>query len=166
MTTVYLGLGSNLGDRRANLERAIELLAEKLVIEQTSSLYETEPVGYREQPLFLNAVCRATTELSPFDLLHLIREIEAALGKVPNFPNGPRIIDIDILFHGDRIIETPQLIIPHPRLAERAFVLVPLVEIAHQVVHPVLHATIEELAARVNGLSGIRKVGPWHDNRM
>jgi 7,8-dihydro-6-hydroxymethylpterin-pyrophosphokinase len=122
-------------------------------------------VGYREQPFFLNAVCCITTELSPFELLALADETEKALGRTPSFPNGPRLIDLDILFYGDRVIETPQLIIPHPRLIERAFVLVPLAEVAPHLVHPILRVTIEELAARVNGLSGVRKVGPWHKNR-
>jgi len=163
LTAVYLGLGSNLGDRQVNLERAIERLEEKLEIVQTSSLYETEPVGYREQPLFLNAVCRATTNLSPFELLHLDKEIETALGRAPSFPNGPRIIDIDILFYGEEVIETPQLTIPHPRLTERAFVLVPLAEVAPYLVHPGLRVTIGELAAKANGLSGVRRVGPWRE---
>ncbi len=161
LTKVYLALGSNLGDRQNNLEGAVKRLAEKLVIEQTSSLYETEPIGYREQPLFLNAVCCATTELGPFDLLHLNQETERALGRVPSFPDGPRLIDIDILFYGDRVIATPQLTIPHPHLAERAFVLVPLAEIAARLVHPVLRKTVEELTARVGGQDGVRRVGSW-----
>lgn len=161
LATVYLALGSNLGDRQTNLEGAMKRLAQELVIEQTSSLYETEPVGYREQPLFLNAVCRATTNLSPFELLHLDKEIETALGRVPSFPNGPRIIDVDILLYGEEVMETAELTIPHPRLPERAFVLVPLAEIAPQLVHPILHATIRELATRVDGLSGVRKIAPW-----
>lgn len=158
---VYLGLGSNLGERQANLERAMKLLGEKLVIEQISSLYETEPVGYREQPLFLNAVCCATTELSPCELLHLAKEVEIALGRVTSFPNGPRLIDIDILFYGDQVMEAPQLTIPHPRLADRAFVLVPLAELAPHLLHPVLHVTIEELLTKTNGLDGVRKIGAW-----
>jgi len=161
LVTVYLGLGSNLGARQANLKRAIERLAEKLKIEQASSIYETEPVSYRQQPTFLNVVCRAATELSPCKLLHLAKEIEDALGRIPSFRNGPRIIDIDILLYGTQVMKTRHLTIPHPRLTERAFVLVPLAEIAPQLVHPTLHATIGELAARVNGLSGVRKIGPW-----
>ncbi|MQY55295.1 MAG: 2-amino-4-hydroxy-6-hydroxymethyldihydropteridine diphosphokinase [Dehalococcoidia bacterium] len=156
---VYLGLGSNLGDRQANLARALKLLGERLHIELVSSLYETEPVDYTEQPLFLNAICRAQTELGPMQLLSLVKGIEASLGRVPSFPNAPRPIDIDIIFYGDRVMETPDLTIPHPRLEERAFVLIPLLEVAPDLRHPVSGEYIKDLAARVGGREGVKKIG-------
>ncbi len=152
----YLSLGSNLGDRQQNLTRAIDLLAQRVKIEKTSSLYVTEPVDYRDQPLFLNAVCRIQTSLAADELLGLAKRIEAALGRKPSFRNGPRPIDIDILFYGDCILNLPHLTIPHPRLEERAFVLVPLAEIAPCLVHPVRGKTIREMAGRLGHLDGVR----------
>ncbi len=156
---VYLGLGSNLGDRKANLKKALQLLGERLQIEQVSSFYETEPVGHAEQPMFFNAVCRAETELGPLQLLSLIKGIEATLGRVPGFANSPRSIDVDILFYGDLVVETTELTIPHPRIKERAFVLIPLLEIAPQLVHPVSGESISDLAARVPGKEDVKKMG-------
>jgi GTP cyclohydrolase-4 len=153
----YLGLGSNLGDRKYNLARALELLMNYLVVEQVSSVYETEPVGYKEQPLFLNVVCRVSTELSPDKLLRLAKKIEAELGRMPSFPNAPRPIDIDILLYGDEVINDKELTIPHPRLAERAFVLVPLAEIAPNLVHPVSGKSITELLDNLGNVTGVRK---------
>jgi len=157
--TLYLGLGSNLGDRKANLGKAIQLLSQMLSVEQVSSVYETQPVGYEEQPLFLNAVCRATTEIGPFQLLSLIKGIEVAMDRVPSFPNAPRTIDIDILLYGNLIVEAPQLIIPHPRLIERAFALIPLAEIAPDLIHPVSGRSIRDLASGVQGRERVRKIG-------
>ncbi len=157
--TLYLGLGSNLGDREANLEKALKLLGQTLLLEQLSSVYETQPVGYEEQPLFLNAVCRAATDIGPFQLLSLVKGIEVALGRVPSFPNAPRPIDIDILLYGNLVIEAPELLIPHPRLAERAFVLIPLSELDAALVHPQSGERISDLAARVQGREGVRKIG-------
>jgi len=156
---VYLGLGANLGDRQANLARALKLLGERLHVEQVSPIYETEPAGYAEQPPFLNAICRAQTELGPMQLLSLVKGIEASLGRVPSFPNAPRPIDIDIIFYGDLIMETPDLTIPHPRLEERAFVLIPLLEVAPDLRHPVSGEHIKDLAARVGGREGVKKIG-------
>ena len=156
---VYLGLGSNLGDRKANLEKALQLLGERLNIEQVSSLYETEPVGHKEQPLFFNSVCRAETELGPLQLLSLIKGIETTLGRVPSFTSGPRSIDVDILFYEDLSMETMDLTIPHPRIAERAFVLIPLLEIAPQLAHPVSGESIKDLATAVQGQGGVEKIG-------
>ena len=156
---VYLGLGSNLGDRQANMEKALKLLGDTSQIELASSIYETEPVGYVEQPMFLNAVCRGQTELGPLQLLSLVKGIEASLGRVSSFPNAPRTIDVDIIFYGDMIMQTPELTIPHPRLEERAFVLIPLLEIAPDLRHPVSGESIKDLAARVQGRGGVKKIG-------
>lgn len=157
--TVFLALGSNLGQRKANLEKALQLLGQRLAIERVSSLYETEPVGYEEQPRFLNAVCRAAIEIGPFQLLSLVKGIEASLGRVPSFHDAPRPIDLDIIFYGNLVIQTPQLVIPHPRLEERAFMLIPLAEIAPDLIHPVSGRSIEDLAIRVQGREGVRKIG-------
>lgn len=156
---VYLGLGSNLGDRKANIEKALQLLGERLCVEQVSSLYETEPMGYVAQPRFLNAVCRAETDIGPLQILSLIKGIEASLGRAPGFPNAPRPIDVDIIVYGDLVMETPQLTIPHPRLEERAFVLIPLFELDAGLVHPANGEGISDLVARVGGREGVRRIG-------
>jgi len=157
--TIYLGLGSNLGDRMGSLTMALERLSQRVTIREISSVYETEPLGFKEQPLFLNAVVSAMTELDPFELLRFIKQIESDLGRKPGFRNAPRPIDIDILFYGDLVTQTPELTIPHPGVAERAFVLVPLVEIAPEFVHPVRQRKVDDLLAEVNGLDGVRGVG-------
>ncbi len=154
--SVYLGLGSNLGERERNLEEAIRLLAGRVRVERLSSIYETEPVGYLEQPRFLNAVCEVAASLAPGELLALVKEIESALGRMPGFLNAPRPIDLDILFYGDQVIDIPELTIPHPRLTERAFVLVPLAELAPRLVHPVNGKTVAEMVKRID-VRGVRK---------
>jgi len=156
---VYLGLGSNLGDRKTNLEKALQLLGERLTIRQVSSLYQTEPVGHKEQPMFFNAVCCAETDLGPLQLLSLIKGIETALGRVPSFADGPRSIDVDILLYGDLSMETADLTIPHPRMAERGFVLIPLLELTPELVHPVSGESVKDLAAAVQGQQGVEKIG-------
>ena len=159
MATVYLGLGSNTGNRQENLNQALDLLSHRLRGEQVSATYDTEPVGNPDQPRFLNLVCRASTGLEPMALLTLVQGIESKLGRLPHTSNEPRPLDIDILFYGDRVMETPELVIPHPRLAERDFVLVPLAEIAPDLVHPVEGKTIRELKQAINEVQGILKLG-------
>ena len=156
---IYLALGSNLGDRMGNLASAVEHLSQKVNIKKVSTVYETEPVYYKEQSLYLNAVLSTVTELEPSDLLRFVKSIESDLGRQPSFRNAPRTIDIDILFYGDQVAETAELIIPHPRIAERAFVLVPLAEIAPGLVHPLLQKRVSELLAVVEGVDGVRKFG-------
>jgi len=154
---VYLGLGANLGDRQANILQALQYVQARATITQVSSFYETEPVGYLDQPRFLNAVCALETELSPRDLLHLLKWIEKRMGRLESFRNAPRPIDMDILFYDDLVLESADLNIPHPRLHDRAFVLAPLVEIAPDLVHPVLNVTVTELLRRV-GQEGVKRV--------
>ena len=159
MAIVYLCLGSNLGEREKNLIQALTLLSQKVTLEKVSSIYETEPIGYKEQPFFLNLVCQISTNLSPQKLLHLAKAIENEMGRVPSFLNAPRPMDIDILLYDDQIINTQDLTIPHPDMTERAFVLIPLVEIAPAVIQPQAGQTIAELAASVAGNSIVKK---WH----
>lgn len=157
--TIYLALGSNLGDRRGYLSTALQRLREIIDIHAISSVYETEPVGYLDQPKFLNMVCSGKTGLDPVTLLQAVKAIEVEVGRQPTFRNGPRAIDIDILFYDDLILEQEKLTIPHPRMNERAFVLVPLAEIAPDVIDPVSRRSVQELAETVDQ-RGVIKLAP------
>jgi len=147
-----------LGDREKNLIRALSLLSTEVNLDKASSVYETEPVGYKEQPLFLNLACQVTTNLNPWELLHLAKAIENKMGRISGKQiNAPRPIDIDILFYNKQIINSKNLTVPHPRLAKRAFVLIPLSEIAAELIHPQLGKSIAALVNNVRGQSGVRK---------
>ena len=159
LVTAYLCLGSNIGDRRENIDKALEYISQKLRVTEKSSVYDTEPVGNPEQPRFLNMICQIKTMLKAADLLVLVKAIEQKLGRMPGRPNSPRPIDIDILFYGDEVIKTPELKIPHPRLVQRAFVLIPLAEIAPALIHPVSKKTVNELLKELKkGVQGVLKL--------
>lgn len=142
----FISLGSNLGDRRKNLSKTVVLLEEnRIKVLKESSIYETSPVGFREQPWFLNQVLEIETDLHPEFLLRVAKRIEKRMGRRPAPAKGPRCIDIDILLADNRIIHTKKLRIPHADLEKRKFVLIPLNEIAPEIVHPVLHKKIQDL---------------------
>jgi 2-amino-4-hydroxy-6-hydroxymethyldihydropteridine diphosphokinase len=154
----FLGLGSNLGDPRKNLVRARRHLAGNgLKIRKASSLYLTEPVGFPGQPWFLNQVVQVETGLSPWELLGLVKLVETKMGRTPGPRNGPRVIDIDILLADGTVVDTSALSVPHPRLAERNFALVPLAEIAPRAVHPGLKKTVRALLRESPDRSRVEK---------
>ncbi|MDR2659722.1 MAG: 2-amino-4-hydroxy-6-hydroxymethyldihydropteridine diphosphokinase [Spirochaetaceae bacterium] len=162
--TAYIGLGSNLGDRKKYLTCAIDMLCNTagVRVRSRSSLYETKPVGLAEQPDFLNCAVELETELEPYDLLKACMDIEQRLQRKRVIRWGPRTVDLDILLYGDMQIEQPDLTIPHPRMHEREFALLPLSEIAPRRVHPKLKTTIEELYKQIlrsdGEISGIVKI--------
>ena len=164
IVTAYLGLGSNLGDRNASLREAITRLSdpEDLTVVATSSIYETAPWGYTDQPDFLNCAVGIETLFSPAELLRRIQQVEREIGRTPTWRYGPRLIDVDILLYGDLCLQLsdPNLAIPHPRMDQRAFVLIPLAEIAGDVVHPVLQRTISDLASEVGNQEGVKVWAP------
>jgi 2-amino-4-hydroxy-6-hydroxymethyldihydropteridine diphosphokinase len=151
----YLSLGSNLGDRRSNLDAVQSALPPEAVIRKASSIYETEPWGYLPQPDFLNQILLVDTHLSARDLLAYLKDLENWIGREPSFRYGPRLVDIDIIFYGDQIIIEPDLEIPHPRFQDRAFVLVPLAEISPNFRVPGSDQTISDLLISLD-TSGVR----------
>lgn len=157
MPNIYLALGTNLGNRIENLRRAIRQLAPKVTVTHLSSVYETAPWGVTDQPDFLNLVMQGTTELSPIQLLDLLKTVEQNMGRTHTIRYGPRVIDLDILLYDNAVVQTERLEIPHPRLAERRFVLVPLDEIAPGVLHPSLGRTAHMLLTELHDDSAIQK---------
>jgi 2-amino-4-hydroxy-6-hydroxymethyldihydropteridine diphosphokinase len=156
-TTVYLSLGSNMEAKSANLHAAIAALPTAGVrVALISSIYETQPVDYRDQNWFLNCVVAGETSVGPLDLLHGLRGIEVRMGSKKEFPKGPRLIDIDILLYGDETIDTSELQVPHPRMTQRRFVLVPLNEIAPQLRHPSWSRNVAQLLADTSDQSEVR----------
>jgi 2-amino-4-hydroxy-6-hydroxymethyldihydropteridine diphosphokinase len=159
---VYLSLGSNLGDREANLQAALQRLAALGEVVAVSSIYETEPVDFARQPWFLNCAAALATEKMPKQFLAALQAIEKRMGRQRTQPKGPRIIDLDILLFGNSIVDTPRLTIPHPALHQRRFVLEPLAEIAPEQRHPVFKRTVRELRdALPAGPPAVRKL-PIH----
>lgn len=162
LESVYLSLGSNLGDREGNLHRAVRQLDGFMLVSATSSLYETAPVGPADQPSFLNIALCGTTRLQPVALLRRIKAVERDVGRRPTYRWGPRVIDIDILLYGERLVREPHLTIPHIELTARAFVLLPLAEIAPDTTVPGTDAIVAELAARVADAAGVWLVGAFN----
>jgi 2-amino-4-hydroxy-6-hydroxymethyldihydropteridine diphosphokinase len=164
--TAYLSLGSNLGDREANLREAVDGLSALGEIAAVSSLYETEPVEVLDQPSFLNIAAALKTELAPRDLLREILTVEKTMGRTRTRPKGPRTIDIDIIFYDDAVSEEPGLTLPHPAMHRRMFVLAPLTEIAPNLVHPRFHRKISELRDELGGTGQtvLRLYAPWASN--
>ena len=156
---IYLALGTNLGDRFANLQAAIAALPPAVRVLAQSPVYETPPWGLTDQPAFLNMVLKGETALAPVELLKRLKLLETGLGRLPAVRWGPRRIDMDILFYDKLILDTPELTIPHPHLHERAFVLVPLADLAPDLVHPLLSATIKKLRSAVD-TTGVKRYEP------
>lgn len=155
MTLVYIALGGNLGDRMANLEAAIAALAPRVAVLERSPVYESDPKYMTDQPRFLNMALAAETELDAPSLLVFLKSIEERLGRVPGERNGPRPIDLDIVFFGNDVIDLPDLTVPHPRLAERAFVLRPLADIASARIHPVTGLSVGEMLDALDDDGGL-----------
>ena len=154
---VYLALGSNLGDRHENLKQAVAALTPQMDVKAKSHIYETPPWGYEDQPRFLNQVLKTQTYLQPEQLLKHIKRLEVALGRKATFPNGPRLIDIDILMYDELVLNTSILTLPHPHMHERGFVLLPMMDIAPDLVHPLRGKSVREMLVACN-LGGIKQV--------
>ncbi len=157
IVTAYLSLGSNLGNREDNLDMALKLLSQRMRVGKVSSIYDTEPLGNTNQPHFLNIACEVFTRLTPEGLLSLAKGIEGKMGRRGK-SGEPRTIDIDILLYGDKTMDMPDLVIPHPSMAERSFVLVPLAEIAPDLVHPVSKKKIKEMREEIKEKQGVLKL--------
>jgi len=162
MKTAYLGLGSNLGDRQANLDDAVRRLAsERVTVKRRSSIWETAPRDVLDQPWFLNQVIEVETDLFPRQLFQHIQRIEREMGRLKRIPKGPRPIDLDILLYGNAVVKSPELEIPHPGMTERRFVLAPLAELAPDLLHPVLKRTVRDLLTEVAGQAAIPDRSTW-----
>lgn len=158
MQTAYLSAGSNIGDRKLNLEFALTALAQRNTVARVSSFFETEPVGYLNQPWFLNLAIEIRTLLNPWELLSVCQEIEASCGRIRTFPNAPRTLDLDILLFENIVMNEWDLVIPHPRLPERRFVLEPLAQIAPDTEHPMLKKSIRLLLEECPDRSEVRRI--------
>lgn len=154
---VYLALGSNIGDRGENLKQAIAALTPQMDVKAKSHVYETPPLGYEDQPQFLNQVLKTQTYLQPEPLLKHIKRLEVALGRKATFRNGPREIDIDVLMYDDLVLNTSVLTLPHPHMHERGFVLLPMMDIAPDLIHPISGKSVREMLIACN-LVGIKQV--------
>ena len=161
MPLAYIGFGSNIGDRLAHIQNAIHVLSktEGITLQKISSVYKTAPVGYEAQAEFLNGVAAIQTSLSPLSLLHTLKDIETEVGRQHRIRWGPREIDLDILIYGDLCLQTEKLVIPHPEMHLRRFVLVPLAEIAPDVVHPVFQETVQTLLERLEDNKSVSESG-------
>jgi 2-amino-4-hydroxy-6-hydroxymethyldihydropteridine diphosphokinase len=161
MKTAYLSLGTNLGDRAANIRKALDRLAEAGVeVRRVSSFYKTEPVDFRAQPWFVNCVAEVATDLMPMQLLKAVKSVERSFGRRSAIPKGPRPMDIDILFFENAVVRTGQLTIPHERLTERKFVLIPLRELAADLRHPATQRTVLEMLQETSDTSRVIKFKP------
>ena len=161
MYVVYIGFGSNIGDRLAHIQNALHTLSktEGITLQKISSVYKTDPFGYEAQAKFLNGVAAIQTSLSPISLLHTLKDIETAIGRKRRVRWGPREIDLDILIYGDLCLQTEKLVVPHPEMHLRRFVLVPLAEIAPDVVHPVFQETVQTLLERLEDDKSVSESG-------
>ena len=161
LSEAYIGLGSNLGDSAQNLRSALHMMEEFAVDVRPSPLYKTAPQGFRSQPPFYNAVCRVTTRLTPFELMDRLLSIEAAIGRRRVFRNAPRVLDMDILTFSRLVLKSPPLVLPHPRMAERKFVLRPLADIAPNLKHPVTGISVSEMLRNLPGRSEAMSRVAW-----
>lgn len=165
VSRILLGLGTNLGDRRQNLRRAIAGLKDRVTVTAVSPVYETEPWGIKEQPPYLNICLAGTTALTPHAFLEFAKTLESRMGRRPTVRWGPRLIDIDLLFYDDLVLQDDTLTVPHPRLTERAFVLAPLADIAPDLVHPQTGQTVADMLAAVDTTTARRLPQPLLPDR-